>query len=160
MRISFFSFDSHENPLLGGVARSAGVVRSLIQNPPQGLTALAPPERGIVRLFICRDMKHFHAPFCSIGAWMAPISKHDGVDVAQTSRISGRSAAFGSFRKEKPQTSNSTVCATGFSPAASLFDSFCRRRLSLVFQSRVQGMPGQRRTLHSHGKLLHAREND
>jgi len=50
-----------------------GWVRSLIHNPPQGLTALAPPERGIVRLFIRRGMKHFHALWCSTGAWMAPM---------------------------------------------------------------------------------------
>ena len=58
-------------PSLEGWRLAPGWVRSLIHNPPQGLTALAPPERGIVRLFIRRGMKHFHALWCSAGAWMA-----------------------------------------------------------------------------------------
>jgi hypothetical protein len=50
-----------------GWAQAPRWVRSLIQNPPQGLTALAPPEKGIVRLR--RGMEHFHALGCSAGVW-------------------------------------------------------------------------------------------
>src|SRR5262245_15751804 len=49
---------SLENPLLGGVARSdsgreaPGWVSFPIPNPPQGLTALAPPERGFAWILL------------------------------------------------------------------------------------------------------------
>ena len=42
---------SQGNPLPGGVAQSAGAVLfPAPKNLPQGLTALAPPERGFIRL--------------------------------------------------------------------------------------------------------------
>jgi hypothetical protein len=46
-----------ENRLLGGVARSAGWVCSRFHNPPQGLTALAPPERGAVKKLKVRSFR-------------------------------------------------------------------------------------------------------
>jgi len=48
-------------PSLGGVARSdsgreaPGWVRSLLHNPPLGLTALAPPWRGFDAIFVRRS---------------------------------------------------------------------------------------------------------
>ena len=59
-------------PSLEGWRGAPEWVRSRFHNPPQGLTALAPPKRGIVRLIIRRGMKYFHALGCSTGAWMAP----------------------------------------------------------------------------------------
>src|SRR5580765_2348235 len=42
-----FAIVGTQDPLSGGVARSAGVGHSIPYNPPQGLTALSPPKRGI-----------------------------------------------------------------------------------------------------------------
>jgi len=52
-------------PSVGGVARSAGWVSFPNHNPPQRLSALAHPERGL----LCR----FHELWCSAVAWTAPV---------------------------------------------------------------------------------------